>query len=363
MLGEAREEPVEIVAGELPGKRLGGLLVTPLKGDEAFCQNLKVSEIIGGEHLALHHREVDLDLIEPGGVYRKVDEAQVGPLSLQTLHASLPTVAGAVVHYPEHPLGGGVGLLSHELIDKAAEGLDAVLRLATTEELRPVYIPGGQVSQSSLAFVLVLYTHRPPFSGGQAGMAAISSLNGGLLVGADHVLSLSEGLAFPPILVEVQHPPGFMREVGVAGEDPGAMVEGTDGILREPPPHGGARDLGHKAPINRFPRHFPGAPAAQRNPIGGWQLTSQRFHLHPRFGGKIGAVCRSGACPPVHSSPPRKSACATYTPSGEWCPAGWRFPCWRFPRRPTARSWRAPPPSRERCELRLASPAWRVHLW
>src|ERR671920_500886 len=363
MLAEAREEPLEIVAGELPGKRLGGLLATLLESDQAFDQNLKISEIIGGQDLPLHHREVDLDLVEPGGVSRKVDEAQVGPFPLQTLHASLSTVAGAVVHYPEHPLGGGVRLLFHDLTDKAAEGLDAVLRLATTEELRPVYIPGGQVSQSSLAFVLVLYTHRPPFTGGQARRAAISSLNGGLLVGADHVLSFSEGLVFPPTLVEVQHSRGFLSEIRIAREDPRAVVKRADGILAEPSPDGGARDLGHKAPINCFPRHFPGTPAAQRNPIGGWQLTSQRFHLHPRCGGKRGAVCRSGACPPVHPSPPRKSACATYTPFGEWCPAGRRFPCWRFPRWPTARSWRAPPPSRERCELRLASPGWRAHLW
>jgi hypothetical protein len=139
-------------------------------------------------------------------------------------------------------------------------------------------------------------------------MAAISSLNGGLLVGADHVLSLSEGLVFPPTLVEVQHSRGFLGEVRIAREDPRAVLKRADGILAEPSPDGGARDLGQKAPINRFPRHFPGAPAAQRNPIGGWQLTSQRFHLHPRFGGKRGAVCRSGACPPVHPSPPRKSA-------------------------------------------------------
>src|SRR5918993_5886800 len=190
MLGEAREEPVEIMAGELPTERLGELLVTLLESDQAFDQNLKISEIIGGQDLALHHREVDLDLIEPGSVHRKVDEAQVGPLSLQTLHASLPTVAGAVVHYPEYPLGGGVRLPSHDLIDKAAEGLDAVLGLATTEELRPADVPGGQVGQSSLAFVLVLYTHRPPFAGGLAGMAAMAGLNGGLLVGADDVLSL-----------------------------------------------------------------------------------------------------------------------------------------------------------------------------
>ena len=62
MLGEAREEPLKIMASELPAKRLGGLLVTLLESDQAFDQNLKICEIIGGQDLALHHREVDLDL-------------------------------------------------------------------------------------------------------------------------------------------------------------------------------------------------------------------------------------------------------------------------------------------------------------
>jgi hypothetical protein len=62
MLGEAREEPVKIMAGELPTERLGGLLVALLESDQAFDQNLKICEIIGGQDLPLHHREVDLDL-------------------------------------------------------------------------------------------------------------------------------------------------------------------------------------------------------------------------------------------------------------------------------------------------------------
>ena len=47
MLEEPREEPVEIMASELPGKRLGGLLVTFLKGDEAFGQLIEVGEVVG----------------------------------------------------------------------------------------------------------------------------------------------------------------------------------------------------------------------------------------------------------------------------------------------------------------------------
>ena len=82
MLGEAREELVEIMAGELPGKRLGDSLVTLLEGKKSFGQNIEVGEVIWSEKLALNHREVDLDLVEPGSVSRKVDEAQVGPFSL-----------------------------------------------------------------------------------------------------------------------------------------------------------------------------------------------------------------------------------------------------------------------------------------
>ena len=62
MLGEAREEPVEIMASELPSEGSGSLLVTLLEGDEVFGQSVKVGEIVGGQDLPLHHREVDLDL-------------------------------------------------------------------------------------------------------------------------------------------------------------------------------------------------------------------------------------------------------------------------------------------------------------
>src|SRR5215210_1058571 len=347
--GQAREEPVEIMAGELPAKGLGGLLVTLLEGDEVFAQKLKVGEVVGGEDLALNHREVDLDLVEPGSMGRKVDEAQLRPRSLKALYRSLSPVRGAVVHDPEHAIGGGVGLLSHHSLDQPAEGFDAVLGLATTEESGPMDIPGGQISQRTFALVAVLHPHGGVRSGWQGRVAAHAGLDGGLLVGTDNVLSFSERLTLPSTLVEIQHPSGFMREVGVAGEDPGAMVEGADGVLGEPPPDGGARDRCDEAPLHRLPSHLPGAPAAQGGPAGRRQLTSQRFHLHPRFGGKRPAVCQSGVDPPVRSNPPRRIVCATYIPSGVWCPASVRSPCWGSLRRPTALSWRGQPSRRGRC--------------
>jgi hypothetical protein len=90
MLGEAREEPIEITASELPGEGSGRLLVTLLEGDEAFGQSVKVGEVVGGQNLALDHREVDLDLIEPGGMHRKVEEPQIRPGALQALDRGFP---------------------------------------------------------------------------------------------------------------------------------------------------------------------------------------------------------------------------------------------------------------------------------
>jgi hypothetical protein len=40
VLGQTREEPLQITASELPGERLGDALVAFLKGDETFGQDL-----------------------------------------------------------------------------------------------------------------------------------------------------------------------------------------------------------------------------------------------------------------------------------------------------------------------------------
>ena len=50
------------MAGELPGKRLGDLLVVLPESEKAFGQLIEVGQVVGSEHLALHDREVDLDL-------------------------------------------------------------------------------------------------------------------------------------------------------------------------------------------------------------------------------------------------------------------------------------------------------------
>jgi len=48
---------------------------------------IKRVEAVGAERLALDDREVELDLVEPGGVDREVDERQVLPGGLEPLEA------------------------------------------------------------------------------------------------------------------------------------------------------------------------------------------------------------------------------------------------------------------------------------
>src|SRR5215207_7929548 len=361
MLGESREEPVKIMAGELPGKRLGDSLVTLLEGEQALGQNVEVGEVVGAQDLALNYREVDLDLVEPGGVYWEVDEPQIGPGTLKALHRRLPSMRGAIVHHPEDPIRRGVGLHAHHLIYQPTERLDAVLRLAAPEELRSMHVPSGQVGQRPFSFILVLHPHEPLLVGWQGGLAAMASLDGGFLVGRDHVLLGTERLTLPFTLVEVQHPPGFMGEVGISGRNPGAVVEGPQGIFGKPSPDGGSRDLGHEPPLHRLPGHFPGAPAAQGNPATSRKLASQCLKLYPCRRGERSGACPSVADPPVLLTPLGKSACATYRPSGAWCKASVRSPCWGSLLRPKARSWREPPPSGEQCGRWLASPERRAH--
>ena len=71
---DSSEEIREVVAGELPLKRSGGGLVAILEGKESPSSVVEIGEVVGSEELALENREVDLDLVQPGGVYGQMDE-------------------------------------------------------------------------------------------------------------------------------------------------------------------------------------------------------------------------------------------------------------------------------------------------
>ena len=93
---ESFEEAVEVVAGELPFERLGDPLVVSCEGEQSLLDGGEVAEVVGLQHLALHDREVDLDLVDPACVDRQVDDNEVGIGSLEEPLAEFPELGTAL---------------------------------------------------------------------------------------------------------------------------------------------------------------------------------------------------------------------------------------------------------------------------
>ncbi len=66
------EELVEVVSGEAPVEWSGDGIVAVLEGGQALGDLVGVGEVVGVDDLALHDGEVDLALVEPGGVAGQV---------------------------------------------------------------------------------------------------------------------------------------------------------------------------------------------------------------------------------------------------------------------------------------------------
>ena len=67
LCGNPGEESLKVVAAEAPVERSGGGVVTGFERGELIGQDVEVRKVVGGEQLSLYDREVDLDLVEPGG--------------------------------------------------------------------------------------------------------------------------------------------------------------------------------------------------------------------------------------------------------------------------------------------------------
>ena len=102
---------------------------------------------------------------------------------------------------PEHPPRRGVGLAAHHLLDQRTEGLDPGLGLHPAHQPGPVHVVGAEVGQGAVAAVLELHPPDPPRARGQLGVAAGERLQLALLIGADHVLVVTELDSAPDPLI------------------------------------------------------------------------------------------------------------------------------------------------------------------
>jgi hypothetical protein len=93
-----------------------------LKREETLFEIGQGSEIVRGEDLSLNNREVDLNLIEPTGMSRSMDENGVGPLGAEAVGSFLTPMSGAVVHDPEDATCRLVGLLLMTSLTRRSTG-------------------------------------------------------------------------------------------------------------------------------------------------------------------------------------------------------------------------------------------------
>ena len=157
-----------------------------LEGKEPLFEVGQRGEVVGREDLSLDDREVDFDLVEPTGMERRVDEDRIGPLGAESVDRFLATMSGAVVHDPEDASRGLVGLLAHDFANKAIHRRNAILELATTEDLGTVDIPGSQVETQAPPRKYSFHSRGTVRRSRQSRLFPAAGLNAGLFVGRDN---------------------------------------------------------------------------------------------------------------------------------------------------------------------------------
>ncbi len=240
---EFGQKSEEIFAGEGPLKGRGAALIVGLEGKQTLLEFGQRREIVGGENFSLNSREIDFDLIEPTGVDRGVDQNGVRPFGAETVGRLLPAMSGTIVHDPEDAMGGLVGRLTHDLAHQAVHRSNAVFDFAAAEDFGTMHVPRSQVGPGALAKVLVLDARRASGSRRQSWLFAAAGLNAGLFIGRDHEVSGAQGSAVANALIEVKDATGLGRKVGIARENPAAVLPRAEGIAAEPAPQGSAADL------------------------------------------------------------------------------------------------------------------------
>jgi FixJ family two-component response regulator len=155
-----------------------------------------------------------------------VVEDCIGPLGAEAVGGSLAATSGAVVRDPEDVSCGLVGLLAHNFADEAIHRCDAILRLATTEDLGVVDVPSSQVGPGTPTKVLVFYSRGTVRRGRQSRLFPAAGLNACLFVGGNNTLVSAQGSAFPDAMVQVQDRRGLGAKIGITRKNPASMLHG-----------------------------------------------------------------------------------------------------------------------------------------
>jgi hypothetical protein len=225
-----RQEGLESGAVEFPSKRtrlsIGQLLVQL----QPLLDLVQAGKVVRGQDLPLDDREINLHLIQPTGMHRRMDHDRLAIRLAQPFDRRLAAMRRAIIHHPEHSVGRAIRLGRHHLIDQPAERIDSGPLLAPAQNLSTSDVPRRQVLQGSASLVLVLDAHRSPRGGRQRRVTADPGLDAGLLVGADDVVPAAQRLAFPGAGIEVEDSTRFLGEPRISWEDPVLILPGLDRV-------------------------------------------------------------------------------------------------------------------------------------
>lgn len=203
----------------------------------------------------MYDRKVNLDLVQPAGVYRSMNGHDIVPPLLQSLATALPPMRGPVVHDPENPGRRTIGFLAHDLIDQSLKRIDPGALFTAPKDLGSADIPSRQVSKGACPLIFVLHLHRSARSRSHTGMQAPPRLDAGLFVCRQHAISFLQPLSFPEAFIQIQDGSCFFGKASISGKDPAAMVPGSDRIFRQPVPKGGFPHRGYQpAPDGLLPK-------------------------------------------------------------------------------------------------------------
>jgi len=236
--GQLGEKGREMGFSELPFERLCRCFPIILEVEQALCELVEAGEVVRGEDFSLHDGKVDLDLIKPTRMDRAMNERQAREQVLESRDGSLATVRTPIVDDPEDTPRIVVGRASHDLLDKTVKGGNAGGRFAAAEDTGTMNVESGDVGPGSATAVFVFDAHRALRRGAQGGMLAPPGLDAGFLVGRDDKFIIFEGFTFPDARIQIEDSAGHDGERGVSGEDPTAVIPGTNGVFMEPPPDG-----------------------------------------------------------------------------------------------------------------------------
>ena len=287
----------QIRPSEGPLKRPRRLLIPPLKAEEAVFELTERCEVVWRDDLSLNDREVDLDLVEPAGMNRRVHERRGGPLGAEAGGGLIAAVRRTTVHHPEDSPRRAVGLGAHHLSDETVYSRDGRFRFAAAKQLCAMHVPRRQVRQRAHPEVLVFDAQGATRTWSERGMLAAARLDTGFFVCRHHEFVCTQCGPFPGFRIQIEDATGLMGKVRIAGKDPAAVAPRLQSVRIQPAPEGHTTDLRHDAASDDLAPQFRNREARQGHIEPAGQLTGQALNLDDDAGGKSGLGARLEAAP------------------------------------------------------------------